>query len=248
MLANMGLESDIASNGVEALSCIAERSYDLILMDCQMPVMDGFEATTAIRVQEAKQGAGAHIPIVALTANAMQEDRERCLAVGMDSYLPKPYNKQQLYNEVYRWLVDRELEEHTAEASEELPVGTDSRPLSSAVIDQLQGLEPDSDFFEKLVEAYLVQSANNLRDLQASVKAGDAKAVRAAAHGFKSSSGNMGALGLAEWCRELEMAARIGKLEDSDRLLMAIESEYARVSEALDGVVRGEHASDSLIG
>ncbi|WP_051559768.1 cache domain-containing protein [Marinobacterium jannaschii] len=249
MLANMGLESDIACNGVEALACFADQQYDLVLMDCQMPVMDGFEATKAIRTQESKNGL-AHTPIVALTANALQEDRERCLAVGMDSYLAKPYNKQQLHSEVYRWLggQDKAAEESDNGSEEIRQPAAAGNPLSQAVLTQLQGLEPNGDFFQQLVDAYLEQSLANLSELQRSVDAGSADAVRAAAHSFKSSSGNMGALELADRCRELEMAARLGNLEESGRLLEAIRSEYARVSNALDGVVRGEHASDSLTG
>ena len=97
MLHLLGCQVDTANNGLEALAALAERHYDLVLMDCQMPELDGFETTQRIRRQEAAQGdSRQRLPIIALTANAMQGDRERCLAAGMDDYISKPFNQDQL--------------------------------------------------------------------------------------------------------------------------------------------------------
>ena len=103
MLRQSGIRVDVAVNGVEALAALRHRDYDLVFMDCQMPQMDGFTATEAIRAAE----NGRRIPIVALTAHATVEDRDRCLAVGMDDYLTKPVPRQVLLATLNRWIPDR---------------------------------------------------------------------------------------------------------------------------------------------
>jgi len=104
LLEKFGLIPDIATDGLQAVQKVSANTYDLILMDCQMPVLDGFEATRQIRKNEIKNKANQRIPIVALTANAHNKDRERCLAVGMDDYLPKPIVKDDLYNLLTQYL------------------------------------------------------------------------------------------------------------------------------------------------
>jgi CheY-like chemotaxis protein len=101
MLEKAGHRVDLVSNGREAVEALGRKPYDLVLMDCLMPQMDGFEATRAIRAAEV--GTVRHVPIVALTANAMQRDREECLAAGMDDYLTKPFTKQALTTALERW-------------------------------------------------------------------------------------------------------------------------------------------------
>ena len=116
MLAQIGIKVDIAHNGVEAVEATQCARYDVILMDCQMPEMDGFEATAAIRTAERASGSDAHTVIVALTANAVNGDRERCLAVGMDDYLAKPFRKEQLVGilEKYMSRVDQPVRANAA--------------------------------------------------------------------------------------------------------------------------------------
>ncbi|MFM9883777.1 MAG: response regulator, partial [Burkholderiales bacterium] len=104
MLRKLGYEVDAAQNGKEAVTAAARGGYDLILMDCQMPVMDGLEASAAIRAREGSEPSGARVPIIALTANAAQVDRERCIAVGMNDYLAKPYTMLQLQGMLQRHL------------------------------------------------------------------------------------------------------------------------------------------------
>jgi len=101
VMKKLGLKPDLALNGVEALAAVQAKTYDLILMDCQMPEMDGFQATRAIRAQEP---VGQRVPIIAMTANAMQGDRERCLEAGMDDYLAKPVAILDLKTALQRWL------------------------------------------------------------------------------------------------------------------------------------------------
>ena len=104
ILRTLGFEPVAVSNGEEALAAVSQSSFELVLMDCQMPVMDGYEATVRIRADEAAHPAGRHLPIIALTANAMKGDRERCLAAGMDDYLSKPLKIDTLSETLDRWL------------------------------------------------------------------------------------------------------------------------------------------------
>ncbi len=118
MLGRTGWDVDLAATGMEAVHAVASTRYDLILMDCQMPAMDGFEATRAIRAQESltassSSGASSGLPIIALTANAMTGDRERCLTAGMDDYLSKPFTQEDLLSIVNRWLSERQEEART---------------------------------------------------------------------------------------------------------------------------------------
>jgi CheY-like chemotaxis protein len=109
MLRRLGCRVDLARNGIEAVSMSGEQAYDVILMDCQMPEMDGFEATARIRAREGRTGA-SRIPIVALTANVMRGDRERCLTAGMDDYLAKPFKKVELVAMISRWAASSDVE------------------------------------------------------------------------------------------------------------------------------------------
>jgi CheY-like chemotaxis protein len=112
MLAHLGYQADIAANGQEAVAALTQTPYDVVLMDCQMPEMDGFGATRAIRTHEATAQSG-HTPIIALTAHATQEDRQQCLAAGMDDYLGKPFTLEQLRLALERWLHPTQHQEST---------------------------------------------------------------------------------------------------------------------------------------
>jgi CheY-like chemotaxis protein len=103
LLENMGCRVDVAANGHEAVEASDRNPYDCIFMDCQMPELDGYEATGLIRRREAGAGAGSHVPIIAMTANALEGDRERCLAVGMDDYVSKPVKRDELESTLERW-------------------------------------------------------------------------------------------------------------------------------------------------
>ena len=128
MLEGLGCRVEIASNGMEGVDAVFKRQYDIVFMDCQMPEMDGYEATKAIRDRERQESGGAHrIPIIALTAHAMEGDREPCLAAGMDDYVSKPFNRSQLRAMLARWLPpERQTEKQgapsAAQPKSEFPV------------------------------------------------------------------------------------------------------------------------------
>lgn len=253
-LNNLGLKADLASTGIEALARLAENSYDLVLMDCHMPEMDGYEATVSIRQTEALSEDKHRLPIIALTANALDGDRQRCLSVGMDDYLSKPFNKRQLYDLLVRWLPQTKLPELApAEKFDELNMISPSSQLSptaltisaaeppaikkpalvAATVEQLRDLDPDGDFFDRLVTAYLIKSPNDLSQLRDAIACKDSESVRMAAHSLKGSSANLGAMTLFSLCNELEMAGSHADLSEARHLFEAIQAEYARVRTAL---------------
>ncbi|UEM23664.1 response regulator [Skermanella mucosa] len=240
-LMRLGCTVDVAANGIEALDRARHHSYDLILMDCQMPELDGFDATRAIRLDETRlPGTRArHVPIVALTANALEGDRERCLAAGMDDYLAKPFSHSQLSDVVGRWLTPGGYP----------PVGEPGRmetteslgPLDSRTLDELRRMAGGGrpDLLASVARIYLESTPELLERLRAGAKIGDWHLLAATAHALKSSSGSIGAAELSARCRDLETAARraAGGAAPDDlvpgRVVGAIEAEYGRVCAAL---------------
>ncbi len=264
MLRQLGLAVDVVNNGQEALLELDGASYDLVLMDCQMPVMDGYEATSRIRQAEAARGVMMPLPIIALTANALREDRERCLAVGMNDYLAKPFNKERLLEVLRRWLPSPAGVEHSSQSDLDdneaidaappghdphaanglvgLPApecGNDTHPLDAKTLEQLRSLDLGGGFYEQLVSAYLDKLPDDLQGLRDAVAGNDPDATSRAAHSMKSSSGNMGALGLAGLCGQMEAAGRAGNITEADRLLPAIVAESERVRLALNEEQQG---------
>ncbi|MBI3564289.1 MAG: response regulator [Elusimicrobia bacterium] len=213
-LARLGYEADAVAGGAEALEALSRIPYALVLMDCQMPDMDGYEATRALRRRE---GGGARTPVVAMTANALEGDRERCLAAGMDDYVSKPVRPEELA---------RKIEEWTA-------------PLAPAEVAELRDLAGDEAAFRRLADEYVTGGAESLRAARAALGGRDAKALGAAAHRLRGSSGTFGARRLAGLCRRIEDAARDGALEGAAPLVAAAEGEWARVRRALTGAPRG---------
>jgi signal transduction histidine kinase/CheY-like chemotaxis protein len=196
MLAKRGFGVDTAGNGREALSMLAAGEYDLVFMDCQMPEMDGYQATGAIRAAE--EGGDAHLPVVAMTAHALKGDRERCLAAGMDDYLSKPLRPTDLDAVLERWL-------GAAPASTALA----PRPAepADALVDQerMRVFRDDyPEIVEQLVDLFVDSTPPLLADLRQAAQAEDADAVRRAAHKLKGSCQNIGAARLAGLAAAIE--------------------------------------------
>ncbi len=224
-LRSLGFQAEAVSNGEEAVAAVAARRYTLALMDCQMPEMDGFEATTAIRAAEGGESANGRqrLPIIAITANAMPGDRERCLAVGMDDYLTKPMLIEQLRSVIERWLPAPR------------PVVAPA-VLDMAVIEELRRLDMDGtpSLVGELIDLYVQGTPTLLEAVRAAIIAQDAMALRQTAHTCKGSSANLGATELARLCNELEEQAKSGMLANAFEMLTRIEAEYARVTVALE--------------
>ncbi len=243
MLDTLSCRVDVANNGREALAAVTEKEFDLVLMDCQMPEMDGFEATIEIRRREGEQGVQSRLPIIALTANALRGDREQCLAAGMDDYLSKPFTRDQLVALLERWLSGAkrgsEMEQETKEAA--MPFDRRAEPsetsaiLDSKALDNIQSLQRPGrpSVLAKVVGLYLKDAPKRLQALREARATNDTEALRRTAHTLKSSSANVGAEGLATLCNDLENLARNNTLDGSDHLIGEIENIYPAIEEAL---------------
>ncbi len=204
MLEHMGLTVDLAENGIQAVSKWASNEYDLILMDCQMPGMDGYETTTGIRQEEQRQGEGKRIPIVALTANALEEDRAYCEQVGMDDFVAKPIRVGDLTTVIKRFIHDVEL---VAE-----PESRDATPpvVQTPVIDREQFENMSrmmGDAFHELLSAFSQSVTELLGQWPAAMEADDRKELTRIAHSIKSAGNNIGAARLSGVAEKLEKRA-----------------------------------------
>ncbi|MBK9307687.1 MAG: response regulator [Nitrospira sp.] len=258
MLETFACRIDIAENGREALAATETKKYDLVFMDCQMPEMDGLTATRLIREREAKEAPAARVPrvpIVALTAHAMQGDRELCLAAGMDDYLTKPFTLTQLEDVLVRWISDNNTKQTPRVASgtpDALVTGGQgptaaggggqrSDPMAdTAILDQsalaaIRVLQRPghSDIFTRIVSQYVETSREMVARVRQGVLSKDAAELRAAAHRLKSSSAQLGAVALAADCRELELMGASGELNRAGEVLSRFELHYASACAAL---------------
>ena len=256
MLERLGYRVDVAQNGLEALEALARNRYDAVLMDVQMPEMDGYEATAEIRRREdASRRTQRRTPIIAMTANAMQGDREKALAAGMDDYLPKPVRQESLDEVLGRWVSPEDdavaqgsAADGTSDAEAGTEAGTEPRsPAASAgnghVLDPevLAGLRElgDAELLAELAGMFFEDAATRLEDLRRAVEGGDALFVERVAHTLKGSSGNIGARGMAAICAELQEVGTSGDLARARELLGRLEEEFGRVRPALERELEG---------
>jgi PAS domain S-box-containing protein len=234
MLAKLGFRPEVVSNGRQAVEAVERNEYVAVLMDCNMPVMDGYQATVAIRAAEALHtatGGGRRVPIVAMTAGAMVGDRDRCLAVGMDDYVSKPVQLVDLDRALSRW----SARGPAAAAAEEV---IDADQLH--VLWALDG--GDGSFLATLVESFLESAAHALPTLAAAIEAGDVVAVSQEAHRLKGEAATLGASGLAELCRRLEALDSPMDRAAAGVLVADIESEMQRVRATLQATLDEAHA------
>ncbi len=237
-LEDLGCQVTVVANGREAVNAVEKDTFDLVFMDCQMPEMDGFEATRTIRTNE--QITGRHVPIVALTAHALADDRQKCLDAGMDDYLSKPFRLDQLCDTLSRWL------EFIAEEAIETAVDDDPSPnsgesLDTAIITPLRVGKPE--LWKKLVGVYLQNTAEMLKTLEQALATEDHTSAVLMVHTLNSSSANVGAMKLSELCRNLETAVREEKLVGGPARFKEIQQEFgvvaALLKKDLDGSVAG---------
>jgi signal transduction histidine kinase/CheY-like chemotaxis protein/HPt (histidine-containing phosphotransfer) domain-containing protein len=239
MLESIGLTVTSVENGEQALAAFASDRPDLILMDCQMPILDGYEATRQIRAREAAAGAAPpkRTPIIALTANAVSVDRDRCIEAGMDDYLAKPFRRSDLFASISRWIpVERDAESVAQEASllvaaEPAPAVLDAKAIELIVSLQKPGAP---DILARIVKLYRSSGPDLVSKMENAIRAGDAQAGRRAAHSLKSSSAQLGASSLAACCARIEEAARLERLENCLADVDALAGEFSAACEALD--------------
>jgi signal transduction histidine kinase/ligand-binding sensor domain-containing protein/CheY-like chemotaxis protein/HPt (histidine-containing phosphotransfer) domain-containing protein len=229
MLTSLGLEVETAHHGQQALDILQTRSFDAILMDCEMPVMDGFSATATVRSREP---LGTHIPIIALTADVTSTGRAACLAAGMDDHLAKPFRREALHAMLARWLHGNPLRSPMPSASRATP----NEPiLDGATLDALRALPKrgPKDMLMHIGELYLADSSGLIASIEQSLGAGNAADLARAAHAWRSYNGNVGAHGLALLCRELEDAARAGSFDAARLIYTQIQALHAQVRDEL---------------
>ena len=197
-------------------------------MDVQMPEMGGFEATAAIRRQEA--GTGRHIPIVALTAHAMKGDRERCLAAGMDGYLAKPVQRDELRETIQQLAANRAAAERAAAPREEPPESDEA-----ALLKRFGG---DRKFLRGMVRIFLADAPKRLAEIRTAIQESDCEHLRTASHALKGSAANFVSKPAVEAAYQLEVMGREQNLTDVEAGYARLEEEIARMSEFLNAIAR----------
>ena len=236
VLAKLGYHFDIAAHGGEAVQAVMLTHYDAILMDCQMPVMDGYEATGHIRRLEGDQ---RHTPIIAMTAAAMQGDREKCLAAGMDDYITKPVRPELIAAVLEKWMTASPGgAPETLAASSLAPESGEDEALDSHQVELLRSLdEGDGEVLAELVSEYTEQSARQRDALVHAIEVGDPAAVESLAHSLRGASANVGATRLARICGELEARGRDRDTAGARELCETFDLELRVVRGALDSLV-----------
>ena len=269
MLESLGLDVTRACNGEEALAAVRAGGFDLVLMDCMMPVMDGMAATAEIRRHEQLQGRARELPIIAITANALQGDRETCLAAGMDDYLSKPFTQRTLADTLARWIaLPRAATVHHDDAArpprpvatvpreqpyapapavvgiDELPVPAGaSGTINRRALDAIRALSADKGeaLVRRVIEAFSADTPAHLQTLRAAVADTNTAAMRRAAHSLKSASANVGADTLSGLCREMEQLGRNDTTAGALVLLASMEREFGAVRQSLGALLVKEH-------
>ncbi|NDY72953.1 histidine kinase [Desulfobacter hydrogenophilus] len=246
VLRKLGCQVDLANDGLEAVSCAENSLYDMIFMDCQMPRLDGYEATGKIRQQKNKAKKGTHTPIIALTANALSGDREKCLAAGMDDYISKPFGQNQIIEILKRWLPDnlklapqQSPEQSLSPVAMEVAASADADVIDQKALDNIRSLQGQgaADLLSRIINLFVEETPNQLENLQQAICDKDAGTVCSIAHSLKSSSANLGAMKLSALLRDLEEKARRNVLTDTPSLFLQIENEFKRAEKLLQAEI-----------
>jgi len=240
MLESLGLSVTLAENGQQAVDRVATQTFDLILMDCQMPVMDGYEATAAIRKR------GLSLPIIALTANAMPGDEAKCLAAGMTTFLAKPYTLEQLQRVLARWLPtaatpaqpSAPATRRTAPSDEARP--PDLEPINMHTLATLRdiGARAGKDLVKILLNRFLEAAEEPLTKLESAINERDASLLTRIAHALKSSMANLGAEALSGRYRQMENLGREGRIDEARALLASLRLEHDRAMSRVHEILR----------
>jgi CheY-like chemotaxis protein/HPt (histidine-containing phosphotransfer) domain-containing protein len=234
-LEKLGLRADAVGNGAEAVKALETIPYDLVLMDVQMPVLDGFEATRQIRNSQSKVRHHA-IPVVAMTAHAMQGDRERCLEAGMNDYVSKPVSLRTLREVLARWLPEKSGASRMQPAAE-----TPAPPIDSSlpvVFDRagmLERLMHDERLVQAVTDSFLDDFPRQLEALRGYIDAWEAPGAERQAHAIKGASANVGGEALRALAFEMEKAGKAGDLGSVRAHMDDLEREFVRLKEAITG-------------
>ena len=252
ILENMECAVVVAVNGARAVELFAAETFDIVLMDCEMPVMDGFEAAGRIRELEAEAAAAGdeprRIPIVALTAHALAEIREKCLHSGMDDFLVKPFDELQIADMLLRWIPSLKRTPREKPACSAAPRPEPTTAVANDVIDHdainriraIQGKDNGS-LFERVVAQFANTAPSLVATLRLQHDAGDVEAMWRTAHSLKSSAATLGAARLSRRCAEIEAIARGSGAGPVGRLLDALDADLVAAQNGLKELIGGEH-------
>ena len=225
VLEKLGYHVDAVANGMEAVKVLGAIPYDIVLMDCQMPEMDGYEATGHIRGMEQDE----HTPIIAMTAGAMQGDRERCLEAGMDDYVTKPFIPKTLAEVIDKWL-------NTSAADQPNETAQQKDAPEEKVFDKadlLSRLMGDEALARELIEAFLDDTPHQLTELRKALENGDAPLARRQAHTIKGASANIGAIALREVAGSMEATAEADNMADTVSQMPRLARQFEVLKETL---------------
>ena len=235
-LRKLGYTADAVANGVEALEALQRIPYDIVLMDCHMPELDGYEATRLIRQLEMEKNDPQRPPlyVIALTANALESDRERCLAAGMNDYLSKPVKLPELQAVLQE--AASFIRPVAARNRAENKSGDHQAVIDTSIINGLRELqEPgEPDAAVELIDLFLRDTPVKIQSLQSAIARSDALSLKETAHGLKGSASNLGARRLSRLCADLEKLAAAGKLAEAAELFGQVTDEYSRVCFVLE--------------
>jgi CheY-like chemotaxis protein len=242
MVHSLGYDTAVAENGDDALRAMTEERFDLVLMDCHMPVRDGHDTTEEIRRREKNSGDADRIPIVAVTADFLESNRKKCLDCGMDDYVTKPFTQEHMRIVLTRWLLD------SLDDDSRRPIAVDSdgfsdfgetttlASINTEVLDELRELDssPDADIVREIIVSYCATSTKVMLQLRSAVAEGNCEDIELIAHSLKGSSGQIGATLLATLCEYLIANAKQNILSNAMSLCEQIAVEHAAVVSGLD--------------
>lgn len=248
LVRKLGYESMVVSNGQEAVDAFSIKDFDLILMDCQMPVMDGYAATREIRSLEKERGG--HVPIVAVTAHTLEGNRERCIEAGMDDYITKPVKLDELQTTIESAIAEFGQKvtrsDSSNASSEEKPVSSgpaddtvDPNPepaIDPQALDQIRDLDLGGDVHPlvELADLFIEDVPLRFERLRQAINSRSIQQIEEAAHGILGSSGNMGAIGMSKQCITIKESAKTQNWEVMHTAFVALIQEFERVRAALD--------------
>ncbi len=253
MLKKTGCTVHCVTNGREAVNRAAANSYDLIFMDCQMPEMDGYHATAAIRRMEMEKSVKNPVPIIALTAHALEGDKEKCLASGMNDYISKPFQQGEILEIIRRqgrgkkiklpgnMAINECIQDSSQQTRQNLQDDNKmnrTSPIDQNVLETLRDLQIDGkpDILKKVVTAYLSSSGPLISGLTGALAGRDFELLRNSAHSLKSSSANVGAMELSKISQQLELDCKDNIPENAEELIAAINREFNRVHHTLEKI------------
>jgi signal transduction histidine kinase/response regulator RpfG family c-di-GMP phosphodiesterase len=260
LLEHLGCEVQVADNGRRAREAVLGRHFDLVFMDCQMPEMDGFEATRAIRAHELVTG-GKRVPIVALTANALVGDPERCFAAGMDDFVSKPFSVSKLRSALERWtrISDIKAQARASMGAQprvmSLPAATTpslsnglASTIDQAALDQIRALRRPGrpNLLLRLLDDYLENTPKRLDEIAAAIEKNDLRVASSVAHSLKSISATLGATVLARSLGRLEEAARTQQADAARTEAAGLRAEYEQARAVFLGLQQEERAAETV--